>query len=149
MLSLWRFSTEAPRHCSIQAFQRSSTLAVQHVGTPTKDRWFSFAVLVNINAFLRLLLWRKVYGIKGFWHYEICNASSSSIESVVLDPMVQKLWGESSPTTTWCVSGAGAADILGLVMLPSGTCGGAAIEELVTMWLAMGCQRSSCWGWHA
>ena len=101
MLSLWHFSTEALRHCSIQAFQHSSTLAFPHVGTPTKHNWFSFVVLVNINAFLRLLLWRKVYRIKGFWHYGICNASSSSIESVVLDPVVQKLWGESSPTARW------------------------------------------------
>ena len=87
MLSLWHFSIEAFRHGSIQAFQHSSTLAFQHVGTPTKDNWFSFVVLTNINAFLRLLLWRKDYRIKGFWHYGICNASSSSIESVVLDPV--------------------------------------------------------------
>ena len=67
----------------------------------------------------------------------------------MLDPVVQKLRGEYSPTARWCVSGDGAGDILGLVMLPSGTCGGAAIEELVTIWLAMGCQASSCRGWHA
>ena len=55
---------------------------------------FSFVVLLSINAFLRLPLWRKVYRIKGFWHYGICNASSSSIEYVVLDLVVQKLWSE-------------------------------------------------------
>ena len=57
----------------------------------------------------------------------------------MLDPVVQKLWGEYSPTARWCVSGDGAGDILGLVMLPSGTCGGAAVEELIIVWLAMGC----------
>lgn len=36
------------------------------------------------------------------------------------------------------MSGAGAGAILGLLRLPSGTCGGAVVEELIICWLAMG-----------